>query len=282
VRRSEQISFVTTLTRTPFDIFSIPFIFELTSETIPKGKEMAGKTYRFNIHENQVDPNSNICFKDEADNLPEFNPAYSMMSATLIKEKKTNPKTQEVLYEYVPKVKWEVALYREPESMIFTTVFPMILLNFFLCGVYFQEFDMHDKLANLSTILLAILTYLSVFRDAIPACSAWTFGDFVVSIGLLNSGVCLLDTVWHHFNPEHDAITVFHSDDLFWISSLVLTFLLMGVCIWYYIDYRIKKKGYDDRTRGVKRRGAVHDFNEWRTPTLICQSNNPLIHKTYA
>jgi len=82
----------------------------LTSTTLD-----AWLNYRFNIHLDSANQLTNLSLKD-CDQLPEFDIAYDLMKVEFDKPERKMEKNKlqenELQYEYVPKIKFLIGLYR--------------------------------------------------------------------------------------------------------------------------------------------------------------------------
>lgn len=151
-RSTVSLSFFVELNETPFDRFTVSFTLELQSKV--GGEHLL----RYNLHINESDEGSNLSFKKTVDCLHEFNLDYSKNKVALIAEKK-NDRQGNLIYEYAPKIQYDIGFYREPESLLITLFMPILILIFLAYLVFFSPGSLNDKLGNLATIILAILAY---------------------------------------------------------------------------------------------------------------------------
>lgn len=71
------------------------------------------------------------------DALGDFNTDFSSLKWEIIKEDKKDSKSNTLLYSNFPAVTYLIGFYREPENMLFSLFFPIVLLNLFVLAIYF-------------------------------------------------------------------------------------------------------------------------------------------------
>ncbi len=267
VRKSETVRFTATLRQTPFDIFTIPFNFELTSRAL-KPPVDGIKEYRYSIHVNLIDFNSNMCYKADVDKMPEFDPAFSMMKYELLPEEKNEKKT--LMFQYAPKIRWDIGLYRDPLMMILTIFMPIFVINIIGIAVFWQDpTSIADQLANLATLVLAILAYMPVFRQFIPTSSQVTLGDKILGSSLFADAVVFFMIMHRYRNRTQDDVYVDDLDRkilwLYFILYLLIIFSQIFIILWKYILFAIKRGQLDKIPKREKRSGSYHKFAEWVT-----------------
>lgn len=96
-------------------------------------------------------------------------------------------------YEYYPMVAFRVYLFRNPLPFICMYFAPMVLFTLFLICLCFGVYKSSDKLGIISTLLLAILSYQILYRQAMPLASEMSIGDKYVYSALLASVLALFD-----------------------------------------------------------------------------------------
>jgi hypothetical protein len=145
----------------------------MTSRTLD-----TGLNYRFNIHLDTADPLINMSLKD-SDSLPEFDVAYDLMAVEFDKpERKMEAK--ELQYEYSPKIKFLIGLYREPLPVISTIILPLFLINIIILAITWVGGDDGTLLTNVTTILLVLVAYLPTVRAEIPSQPYFTMIDCII------------------------------------------------------------------------------------------------------
>lgn len=77
--------------------------------------------------------------------------------------------------------------------MLWTHFFPLFVLTILQALVYFSDGTKSDKLGNVATILLAILSYQLVYRQSIPVIAKTTLGDKHVLASLSITLVAAID-----------------------------------------------------------------------------------------
>jgi hypothetical protein len=169
IRGTTEIRFLTKFLMTPFDRFSLGIRVELNSKPIGLSAEERSQltaeyrkieVYRFNIHQNVVDKATNFFIKFKEDELPDFNIDFSFLKWEILKEEKRNTKNNTLIHTNFPIINYIIGFYREPENMLFSLFFPIILLNLFVLAIFFLSYDdLSSKLGNLATVLLALLAY---------------------------------------------------------------------------------------------------------------------------
>ncbi len=230
--------------------------------------------YRFNLHENGPDRNSNLSIKAGADQMPEFNFAFSETKCEFLTERKDNPKTKKVDFQYVPVVVWHIWLFREPENMLMTIFAPIFLLNLMLLAVYLQGPSVAKQLANIAMILLALLAYMPIFRGSIPPQTNLTLGDMVILRCLLNTVICFLMTICRFFFGIEDSEgnwDVGRDRIITYVFGAISGLFVFGEILFMfgkYGVYKSSKEGFDTPWKTVKRSGATHLFSEWTTLPL--------------
>jgi len=72
-------------------------------------------------------------------------------------------------YEYAPKIKFLIGLYREPLPVISTIIFPLFLINIIIFGINWLGGGDFVLLASVTTILLVLVAYMPTIRAEIPS-----------------------------------------------------------------------------------------------------------------
>jgi hypothetical protein len=84
-----------------------------------------------------MDRSTNLILKYKEDALGDFNTDFSSLKWDILKEEKKDSKNNTFLYANYPIIVYLMSFYREPENMLFSLFFPIILLNLFVLAIYF-------------------------------------------------------------------------------------------------------------------------------------------------
>jgi len=134
--------------------------------------------YRFNFHLDDSDPTINMSQKG-CDDLPEFDIAHDLMKVEFDKPERKMDKG-ELQYEYAPKIRFLIGLFREPLPILSTIILPLLLINIIILGINWVGGDDGTLLTNVTTILLVLVAYLPTVRAEIPSQPYFTMIDCII------------------------------------------------------------------------------------------------------
>jgi hypothetical protein len=69
---------------------------------------------------------------------------------------------------YYPVFKIELAFYRAPLSSLINAFVPMLVLAFLAMMIFSSKFELGDRIANISVILLAYIAFIPSLRSFVP------------------------------------------------------------------------------------------------------------------
>jgi hypothetical protein len=267
-RGSYEIDFEPDLKQCPYDRQTIKIKIEMTS----RSNSVTGENFRFNLykHQNMTNPSdfsTMVSFKDDIDRLPEFNIIFSSFHITFEPEIKKMKSGHSI--EYYPVEVIHFTLYREPETLLLTCVFPLVVIDFIILCIFLQDVnDLGGKLSNIITILLALFAFLPSYREQIPNVPYITALDRVIYFSVFIILVVLVDLVAFHFEHEHFI------HNLIFFTTATLTVLLLLFIITEYIIYRFNRPPHLKealQTFKVKQASSVFCPPDWKSPNYSLQ-----------
>jgi len=137
-------------------------------------------------------------------------------------------KHNNIIIEYYPIILINIGLFRRPEPLIGSLFLPMLILTVMQGIVFFSEGTQNEKLANIATILLAILSYQQVFRASIPVIPDTTLGDKYVYSSLVITVFAAFDAYFNgnksvNFEENLVRLCLFGTCTLYTLYVLLLT-----------------------------------------------------------
>ena len=58
-----------------------------------------------------------------------------------------------------------IPLYKFPSVQILTIFLPLVLLSIINLGIFFQDYDLHDRIASISVLLIAFVALVPTLRE---------------------------------------------------------------------------------------------------------------------
>lgn len=61
-----------------------------------------------------------------------------------------------------------IPIYKFPSVQILTIFLPLVLLGIINLGIFFQNYEMHDRVASISVLLIAFVALVPTLRSELP------------------------------------------------------------------------------------------------------------------
>lgn len=193
--------------------------------------------------------------------------AYKYGGYELIKEDKLQNRKDPTSYlKYYPGIKFNIALYKDPFSIIMNAYFPMFVLSLLTLMIYLQEFQAGDRIANISVLLLAFVAFIPTVRSIIPPVNYFTLADFVIFCNFLGTGFVMIETLIQV--RQKDALSESRSQlytyVFFGLSAMCFALPNAIVLILYFLHMVVWKKSYSTKIKAPPlTRGDDNDQTKW-------------------
>lgn len=186
---------------------------------------------------------------DDPDNMPDFRIAYGLVDLPF-----SNPETKQV--EYFPSMSMSIPVYRHPEYILLTAVFPLFILNIFTIASFRLEHeDFSGRLSIVITILLALFAFLPTFHQETPFAT------------ITSLDVCMFGSVMIMAFVLFESLFIRSSAHGLYIFPAVSVALLVAGVGYFLVKYIIfrKGKGKWDAFKGnaEKRYSTAFDHSLW-------------------
>jgi hypothetical protein len=73
-----------------------------------------------------------------------------------------------------------IPLYKEPGSTLYTIFLPLLLLSLINLAIFFQNADLHDRIASVSLLMLAFVSLIPTLRSQLPPSSEISMVEWMV------------------------------------------------------------------------------------------------------
>lgn len=300
-REEVEVAFRPTLHGFPFDFQNIHMKFEITSRTYKSGTvrynlhlarnlhdmvvfKISEVTYDLVLGDQAVDMNLKALVRthmernrehmDDPDGLPEMNIAYARLEAcrpSTPPEIKEGGEAQEPGQEagqiaYFPAVWVTIPIYREPNYILLSSVFPLLVLNLFSLCIFLVDPQAYtDRLSIVITILLALFAFLPTYRAKAPLADTTSldlcvFGSIVIMV------LVMLDSQIAGLGHLSDA----QRSGVRWLFAGISITIVVAGCLFFsgrYYQYRKTKKLTRDVVQQMTRkRSSLGRFPQegWR------------------
>jgi len=231
------VSWTPDLTYLPFDSQRIPICVELLHFKIGSSR------YYFNIT-NDDNPNEiaySFSKKVHIQGLADFT-LYSYVS----RYEKNGKVIAKKRVQYCPQITVYFSLARLPLNYYLTVLLPNFILQLLSLIIFGSRNNFGDRVLRITTLILAIVSFLPTVRAKLPDIPYVTLMDFIIYIAVVNVGFCTLDTVLKKWDSDYES-------DVWLILACCLVFLctlISGVFLaWKIIQYFLMKRRARERKR---------------------------------
>lgn len=98
------------------------------------------------------------------------------------------PATEFKPYKYA---NFLIPVYKFPSVQILTIFLPLVLLSIINLGIFFQNYDLHDRIASISVLLIAFVALVPTLREELPPTNNIVFIEILVYVQTYASVIAL-------------------------------------------------------------------------------------------
>jgi len=248
-RIEKSLYFNPDLSRLPFDEPKLNIKIDIFSSYSDEMK----KEFKFNTVYTTpiVGPHGMVGLIDkDVECIPEYDIAWVHSSITRPPEAKKN--RDGIAYVSYPTVIVSLSLYRHPDYLVFSIVFPLLLLNVFTLSSFgVDSSDIGTKLGILVTILLALFTFTFTIRDKIPSVPYLTGLEKQILLSITILFLAGLELTLPFF--VHDAVENYLRHLIIGVDIAFFTIYMIYFLINYVI-YKLRIDYFDYENKEIYRK----------------------------
>ena len=135
---------------------------------------------------------------------------------------------------------FQIPLYRIPVVSLLTISLPIWILGWVSLAIFFQDFELSNRISSIATIMVAYTQFLSIVRGELPPTPKITFIEVLINASIIINIFCLIESVSMRESKNEFQVTAFFIIAL--IFQLFYMFIVVGLIICYYTLW---KPSYD-------------------------------------
>jgi hypothetical protein len=216
----------------PFDRHDMVLSIELTTLYISCKDGVTRKIRYRLLKPERMQPCAGISFKADFDKC-EY----------IVDKEEKKSENNGVIYKeiYYPRSNCKIVLYREPEVLLLTVVFPLIALNLCSLGVWaIPTASFTDKYTLAITFLLTLFAFVGYARSQVPRSPEITVLDWLILGSVAQIGFCVVEAVTSRDYPNKAEKGAFYVILLIFPTALIS--MIVYHCVLYY---RNRPRSYD-------------------------------------
>jgi len=233
----QQFSWEPNLLLLPFDKQELSFSLMLAPFKIGENQ------YYFNIQ-----TNNQIWFEYPLPNNPrtqrleDFSLYYYQTKYDLIEETAGGK-----IIGYYPQITLDFRLVRNPWNFILTVLIPNTIIQLLTITVFFTDNNFQARLGTIIGLVFTLVALIPSVRSKLPPIPFITFLDIFIYSGVVNLGLCLLDTSLKRHNPDYENNACF----------IIVCYISFGVFASAFFLTCVRTQEYCSMRKRVKRSQSV-------------------------